>query len=299
MFVLAHLSDPPLGPLPQPRISELASKRLLGFVNWHLRRGRQHLSDVLAAWVADMKAAAPDHIAVTGDLVNIALPVEYEAARLWLESVGPPDRVSLVPGNHDIYVHATSGHARSLWDEYMRGDAGPAPTAPLHFPFVRRRGPVALIGVSTALPTFPLLATGKVGAQQIEGLAQCLAQLKHEALYRVVLIHHPPAGKENWRKRLADSGAVRCVLAEHGADLVIHGHHHLHSVEWIDGPSGRIPVVGVPSASIAQGSDDDPAAYHLFLVEGTPGAWRCELVMRGLAAGRAGIVELKRLTLGS
>ena len=297
MFVLAHLSDPHLGPLPPPRISELASKRLLGFVNWHLRRRRQHRFDVLAALVEDMKAAAPDHIAVTGDLVNIALPAEYEAARTWLESVGPPDRVSLVPGNHDIYVHATSGHARSLWDEYMRGDTGAVPKAPLHFPFVRRRGPVALIGISTALPTFPLLATGKVGAEQIEGLAHSLAQLKHEGLYRVVLIHHPPAGKEHWQKRLVDAAAVRRALREHGADLVLHGHHHLHAIEWIDGPSGRIPVVGVPSASVAHGSEDDPAAYHLFYVDGAPGAWRCELIMRGLAADGRGIVELKRLPL--
>src|SRR5258707_902058 len=296
MFVLAHLSDPHLGPLPQPRIAELAGKRLLGFVNWHLRRSRQHRLDVLAALVEDMKAAAPDHVAVTGDLVNIALPAEYKTARAWLESVGPPDRVSLVPGNHDIYVRATAGHARSLWDEYMRGDDD-APSSTEAFPFVRRRGPIALIGVSTALPTFPLLATGKVGAAQIEGLARSLAQLKREALYRVVLIHHPPAGKEHWQKRLVDSGAVRRVLGEHGADLVLHGHHHLHSVEWIDGPAGRIPVVGVPSASIIRGSEDDPAAYHLFRIDGAPGGWRCELIMRGLAAGRQGIVELKRLEL--
>lgn len=294
MFVLAHLSDPHLGPLPQPRLSDLAGKRLLGFVNWHLRRGRQHRRDVLHALVEDMKANAPDHIAITGDLVNIALPVEYGTARAWLESVGPPDRVTFVPGNHDVYVRATAGHARRLWNEYMRGDEGGAPPAPDPFPFVRRRGPVALVGVSTALPTFPLLATGKIGAEQTERLADILARLKQEAVFRVVLIHHPPAGKGHWQKRLVDAPAFRSVIEEHGADLVCHGHDHLHAVEWIEGPSSRIPVVGVPSASAATGSDDDPAAYHLFRIDGVPGAWRCEMIVRGVSGDHETIVERTR-----
>ena len=107
MFVLAHLSDPHLGPLPRPRLAELASKRLLGFVNWHLRRHACHRPDVLDALIADVSAAAPDHIAITGDLINIALEEEFGPARAWLDRVGAPDRVSFVPGNHDIYVRAT------------------------------------------------------------------------------------------------------------------------------------------------------------------------------------------------
>ena len=33
-FTLAHLSDPHLAPLPQPRATELLGKRALGYVNW-------------------------------------------------------------------------------------------------------------------------------------------------------------------------------------------------------------------------------------------------------------------------
>ena len=104
MFVLAHLSDPHLAPLPPPRLGELASKRLLGYLNWVRKRRAIHRRDVLAAIVADLHAAKPDHIAVTGDLVNIALPAEIANAAHWLEALGPPAQVSLVPGNHDAYV---------------------------------------------------------------------------------------------------------------------------------------------------------------------------------------------------
>ncbi len=296
MFLLAHLSDPHLGPLPATRIRDLANKRLLGFVNWHLRRGRQHRRDVLAALVEDLKANVPDHIAVTGDLVNLAMVAEYAPARAWLESLGDPCHVTLVPGNHDVYLRATAGHARHAWDDYMRGDGDAAAGA--EFPFVRRRGPLALVGLSTALPTFPLLATGKLGLAQLERLSGILDGLKREGLFRVVLIHHPPAGAGHWQTRLVDAGMLRDVLREHGADLVLHGHDHRHALEWVVGPDGRIPVVGVPSASVAQaGHDDDPAGYHLLRIDGDPGAWRCELVMRGLRRGEPGISELKRLML--
>ena len=59
MFVLAHLSDPHLAPLPQPRIGELASKRLLGYLNWRRGRGAVHRAEVLDAILSDLRAASP------------------------------------------------------------------------------------------------------------------------------------------------------------------------------------------------------------------------------------------------
>ncbi len=88
MFVLAHLSDPHLAPLPKPRWPELVGKRVTGYLNWRRRRQLIHRADVLARIIADLKSQWPDHIAVTGDLVNIALAGEYAPARGWLESLG-------------------------------------------------------------------------------------------------------------------------------------------------------------------------------------------------------------------
>ena len=80
MFTLAHLSDPHLAPLPAPRWRELIGKRVTGYINWQRRRRFIHDADVLAKIVADLKAQAPDHIAVTGDLTNIALPKKNSIA---------------------------------------------------------------------------------------------------------------------------------------------------------------------------------------------------------------------------
>src|SRR5438552_15712424 len=100
MFLLAHLSDPHLGPIPTPRVAELINKRGLGLINWYRKRHRHHRADVLGAIVADLQAQQPDHIAVTGDLVNISLDAEFARAAKWLDTLGQPRDGTPTPGKH-------------------------------------------------------------------------------------------------------------------------------------------------------------------------------------------------------
>ncbi len=157
MFVLAHLSDPHIPPLPEPPFGELVGKRATGYLNWKLRRGVHHSRAVLDRIIADLLAQRPDHIVVTGDLANLALETEFPETRKFLMQIGNGKLVSVVPGNHDAYVRATNGRYLVAWREYLTGDA-PA-THP--FPFLRRRGLIAFVGLSTAVPTFPFFATGR------------------------------------------------------------------------------------------------------------------------------------------
>jgi 3',5'-cyclic AMP phosphodiesterase CpdA len=295
MFVLAHLSDPHLGPLPKPRFAELAGKRAIGFFNWSRNRSRHHRTEVLAKIVDDLRGAKPDHVALTGDLLNIALLAEFAPAGEWLARLGTPAGVTLVPGNHDAYVRDVVDEAGRHWGDYMRGDEGA--NAWNGFPFLRRRGPLAIVGLSTAVPSAPFFATGRLGGEQLARYAELMLRLEREALFRVVLIHHPPAGLRARHKRLVDAAALVDVLRQRGADLVLHGHDHLHSVNWLEGPHGRIPVVGVPSSSETRDTPKrHPAAYNLYRIEGAPGAWRCEAISRGLRAD-LGVRELRRETL--
>jgi 3',5'-cyclic AMP phosphodiesterase CpdA len=295
MFVLAHLSDPHLAPLPRPAPFELMGKRLGGFINWHRKRRNFHLTAVLEQIVHDLKSRAADHIAVTGDLVNLSLAAEFRPARSWLEHLGNPHDVTLVPGNHDTYVRSKARHPQRHWADYMCGD-GPARPAEPTFPFVRRRGPVALIGLSTAVPTPPFRATGRLGPAQLARFAELCADLGREGVFRTVLIHHPPVIRPEWHNdRLLDGEAFLDVLKEHGAELVLYGHEHVHSLRWFDAPRRPVPAIGVPSASATLGGQYDPAAYNLYSIGGRPGAWQCEMVSRGLS--HEGIVELKRRVL--
>lgn len=300
MFVLAHLSDPHLSGIPRPRLREVAGKRVIGLVNWGLRRRREHRAEVLAALVEDLAAAHPDHIAVTGDLVNVALPGEFATAREFLARLGPPDRVTFVPGNHDAYVRSAVAQSGRHWGDYMRRETA-AESAPdlERFPFVRRRGAIALVGLSTAVPTGPLMATGRLGPAQVAALGEDLAALGQEGAFRVVLIHHPPVATAGDRmKRLLDAAAFRDAIARHGAELILHGHIHVHSLRWIDGPAGPVPIVGVPSASATE-RGHDRAAYNLYRIaqDGGGGGWRCEMVTRGFPPTGDAIEELDRRML--
>jgi 3',5'-cyclic AMP phosphodiesterase CpdA len=277
-FTLAHLSDPHLPPLPAARLRDLTGKRALGYLNWTRNRHKYHRRDVLDALVADIRAQRPDHIAVTGDLVNLALEAEFAPAQAWLEGVGTPGDVSVIPGNHDAYVRATRHHFVGTFGDYLRGDAE---ANAVSFPFVRRRGPIALIGVSSAVPTPPLMATGRLGRTQLQALDRVLAQLSAEQAFRVLLIHHPL--RSNSRvKRLTDSKALRALLQRHGVELILHGHDHIHSTMWFEGPAGKIPAIGVPSASALAHRHYPAAAYNLFSIERDGDTWRCEQTVRAI-----------------
>jgi 3',5'-cyclic AMP phosphodiesterase CpdA len=293
VFRLAHLSDVHLPPLPQPAIGELFSKRMLGYLNWTRNRHRIHQSDVLGALVADMQAQGPDHIAVTGDLVNLALEAEFMPAKAWLESVGPPRDVTVIPGNHDAYVRATRHHFTDMFEDYLRADTDEADSAA--FPFVRHRGPLALIGVSSAVPTLPLMATGRLGQAQLDALDRRLAKLSTEDAFRVLLVHHPLQSGARM-KRLTDSKALRAVLKRRGVELVLHGHDHIHSTVWLDGVDRQIPAVGVPSASALAHGHYPAAAYNLFSITRNGNQWRCVQTVRAIDADFK-IRQIKQVTL--
>ncbi len=275
MFTLAHLSDLHLA--SAPRGSQLLSKRGLGYINWLRKRQKIYRPEVLDALTRDLKTQAFDHVAVTGDLVNFSLPDEYARARDWLKTLGNARDITAMPGNHDVYVRGVEQMPAEYWGDYMRGDDGLD-----RFPFVRRRGDIALIALSTGLPTGPFMATGRLGARQLSRFAETLDQVRDR--FRIVLIHHPPCSRlRRYFRRLVDAAALRRVLAEKGAELLLHGHDHRYSLVWLDGPNGeKIPAVGVPSASAAAPhGDEGAAAYHLFNIErigdGTK-TWRCEMV---------------------
>jgi len=288
MFTLAHLSDAHLAPMPVPDFAAIRFKQFAGYVNWLRSRRFIHRIDVLAKITADIAAQKPDHIVMSGDIANISLPFEFSRGHDWLATLGTAESVSVVPGNHDIYVPGAAELAQRHWGAHMRGDAGES------FPYVRRRGPVALIGLCSGVPTQLFFASGTLGSEQLKKLAVLLDRLKSDGLFRLVIVHHPPISQSSWRKRLTDAAELMRVIAAHGAELLIHGHDHVPMLNWLDGPDEtRVPAVGVPSASSAPGKGKADAGYNLYRIDGTPSGWHCDMVARGL--GPAGdVVELRR-----
>jgi len=280
-FRLAHLSDLHLGPMPRVSPRALMNQRVLGYLSWQRRRYQVHRREVLDALVQDLRDASPDHVAVTGDLVNISLPAEFVQAAVWLKQLGGPDWVTVIPGNHDAYVEVKWREAWAHWSDYMCGDDGPKGEAETDaFPFLRRRGAVALLGLSTAVATPPTFATGRLGRRQLRALGGMLDGLD-DALCRVVLLHHPPvATMTDYRRRLVDADAFAEVLRRERVDLVLCGHQHIFQLGALASGDRSIPVVGAPSASLHGGDRHHEGGYLIYDLERADDGWQIDLELR-------------------
>ena len=257
------------------------NKRVTGYVSWHRHRRSVHDPRVLTALSADLQALAPDHTVVTGDLTNLALPVEFDQATDWLAELGPPDEVSVIPGNHDAYIAVPWHLSFGRLSAYMAQSEENLKTEEKSFPFVRKIGRTAIVGVSSAVPTRWFSAAGAIGSSQLERLRTILHELGEAGLFRVVLIHHPPIdGSARVRKQLRDGAGFRRVIADAGAELVLHGHNHRFDQGEVNTPAGSAPVIGVPSASAWPKHGCKPAAFHLYLINPTPDGWQVQMDVR-------------------
>lgn len=283
MITLAHVSDLHASDPSRAGLAQLCNKRLLGWLSWQYKRRHRYKRHVAEALVADLAEQPTDHVAMTGDLTNISLPYEFEIGAKILRAMGPPEDLTLVPGNHDAYVPVRYERAWSLWSDYLVSDAGEAAAEgepdplyhrafPAPLPTVRVRGPLAIVGVCTAVTTGPGLASGRVGRSQLDRLATVLRDLRKRDLCRVVLAHHPVVDDHISRRRAcADSAALREVISAAGAELVLHGHNHRSEFHRLQTVDGEIPVVGVRSGSYAGPNKKKTAQYHLYEIERASG----------------------------
>ncbi|MAT65593.1 MAG: metallophosphoesterase [Gammaproteobacteria bacterium] len=292
--VLAQLSDPHL-PLPvRIPLTEVFNKRLLGLLSWYTGRRRRYRPETLAALVADLRVQAPDWITVSGDLTNLGLEREFRQARDWLDRLAAPERLLVVPGNHDATVAGAWQRGAPWWEPYWRGDEAPGADLDAAFPTLRRRGPLALIGLSTAIASPAGRAVGEVGSAQRERLTRLLRQTRSEGLCRVLILHHPLlAGTVKSRKRLLDGEALCALLAAEGVELVIHGHGHRSHHLQLETRDGAAPVIGVPSASSARA---EYAAYHLYRIRPTADGWSLELEVRRWQPQDGRVESAERIT---
>lgn len=268
MFRLAHLSDPHVRDFTGAQLRDFFGKRAVGGLNLLLFRRRKHRPELLQAMQADLRTRSVDHLAITGDLSNLSLESEWRAAARWIEGLGwGAERITVVPGNHDAYVEQAvrSGGFERLFAPYLQADVRSADQT---YPFVRVRGEVALVGVSTCVPTGDLAAWGQIGEAQLARLERVLSAPELAGKTRVLLLHHPPvAHRPPENRNLRDRAALCSLLARTGCELVLHGHDHRDEFAQLDGPTGTIPVFGVGSASYS-GSAERRSRYSIYEIEG-------------------------------
>ncbi len=300
-FSLAHISDPHMAFLDNIKPQELFNKRMYGYINWKLRRAAEHREDIITVLLSDLRETDPDHIAVTGDLTNLGLPIEFQKTKYFLRSLGAPSKVTVVPGNHDTYIQTDWESTFTHWVDYMVSDNAKQPavsaTGFSHiFPSLRVRGSTALIGVCSARPSPIFLAIGSIGSNQLKKLARVLEETGKQGLFRIILIHHPPvSGIVSSRKRLTDALEFRSAVARYGVELVLCGHAHRTTQGCLKTPAGVAPVIGLPSVSALGHKPQRRARYNIYRITPKTNGWEVLLSTRILSPDKKRfIAESKR-----
>lgn len=266
---IAHLSD--LHVAAAVELGRIWNKRLTGYANLVLRRGRAHRLELLEAVAEGVARSGADHVIISGDLTNLALEAEFELARGFLQRhlQLPASEVSIVPGNHDVYT-------RGAWraGRFARYFA-PNATSDLpeigvelpvgRFPFVRLRGPMAIIGLCSAVPRPPFVASGRLGEAQLDALRRALAHPEVTARTPVVVLHHSPFDRptalRQFQEGLKDAAALRAVVQSAKAGAVVFGHFHRRQRRWLGaGPE----AFQATSASLAHDDPDRAAGFNLY-----------------------------------
>lgn len=276
---IAHCSDLHLLSHDGARWLELANKRWIGAMNLLSNRSRHYHVAAFDAMVEDLNALRVDHVLCTGDITNLALRQEFAFARGKFDALALGTHgVTCIPGNHDAYVQEGVGLFAEMfgdfatpddgwrWGEETRQGAGDD----LHWPIVRVRGHLAIIGCSTSRQTPWFTAYGRLGAGQLARLEAALRDPRLAGKVRLVAIHHPPAGKRATSRirGLRDHAEFAGVLSRGGAELVVHGHEHRDMHETLAGPGGRaIPVRGIASGTYFHNKPDRTARYRIFDID--------------------------------
>ncbi len=281
-FCFTHLTDPHLSSLESVNFKQLLNKRILGYLSWKTRRQHHHLPSMLEALVHDMKTIEPDHVVISGDLTHIGLPDEFDQVANWLPSVGTPEQVTVIPGNHETYAKSTWQQSFAKWQDYLASDATLPDNKIVDFPTLRIRNQIAFIGLNSAYASAPFLATGKLGNKQLTKLEHLLEQTKQLGLFRVVIVHHPPIlGICKWRKRLIDAEQLQMVFQQHGAELVLYGHTHKTTYRELTTRIGNTPLVSVSSASSISNEPIRRASYSVFRInKNQSGEWQLSTHIR-------------------
>jgi 3',5'-cyclic AMP phosphodiesterase CpdA len=272
---IAHVSDlHVLAPLGVELRRVLFNKRVTGYANLLMKRARvyrrEYLLSVLAA-----AAAEADQLVVTGDITNLSLEGEYAEARHLLDEIARTTEVTVVPGNHDIYLPAVLRERRFLhhFDPFMRSDLpGLAVDLPAgRFPIVKLRGPAAIIGLTSAVPRPPFVSAGFLGHDQLAALAQILEHPEVARRTAVVLVHHSPFDYrfrlEQLRGGLVDARSLRETLSPLAHGLVLYGHLHVRRRARLATRSGAVEALCATAAALDHPDARVRAGCNLYQLE--------------------------------
>ncbi len=209
------------------------------------RRARRYVKapETVARLIAEGLRQGADHVILSGDLTALAVDEEFAQARKALGDLADrPDRLTLVPGNHDIFTPGSRDKKRfERWFGHLLDSDLPELRAEGPWPHVRFVGDdVAIVGLCSArVPPVPGIAAGRVEDAQLRALEKICAHHRVRGRSIHVVVHHAPLrwdGKEDRPGHgLADARALLDVCARGGVAAIHCGHIHFRYAHQVAG----------------------------------------------------------------
>jgi len=198
-----------------------------------------------------------DHLLVTGDVTLSGETSEFERAAELLAPWAGAGKLTVLPGNHDVW----SWDAAASW-RFLRvlGPDGRGMKKPFAaYPLAVELSPeVTLVALDTARwGEDPRSAPGAVGSEQLAAARELVKGAVQAGRAVVLALHHHltippervPSDRKLARMPLADAYKVVRLVAEVPVAAVLHGHRHVHFRLDLPGPQGPTPVICAGSAS--------------------------------------------------
>ena len=266
---IAQLSDLHILDLESVRAGDFMSKRITGGLNLLTRRRNAHPLDLAERLVADVEELSPDHVVVTGDVTNLSLPGEFQRAHRLLRPLGGYERLTVIPGNHDVYTEGASRQQRfeSYFGELLFGTT----ESPLHvYPAIKDLGEILVVGLCSAFPTPLFTSYGRVGDEQLLRVESELSSGKYDGHFKIALVHHNLHKRSAWKEAssaLRDRSDVIARLLALGFDMILHGHSHQAHRFAVSRDDHTMLVIGSGSSTWNTADPDRAARYNIYTVE--------------------------------
>ncbi len=225
---IIHFSDIHMGGLTHDPTA-LFDKRLLGMVNYYLRRHRHLHPEYVERAISRILALAPDLVICSGDITCIGSREEFAMARRRLAPLvrNTSFRFVYIPGNHDHYVPRHRCH-RELHDTFafLNNNRFGLPDLPLE---IERPG-LRLFLLNECGPTSPLSSAGHLPQDSAVKLEAWLREPRKPGEKRLIVGHYPLRQADNrqlsWRRRLYGAEPLETALAQGTVDILLCGHIH-------------------------------------------------------------------------
>lgn len=273
-YRFVQLSDLHLSNIGAPNPIKLANKRILGYLSWLKRKRTSHQKWILDCALESMQHLDIDYHLITGDLTHIGLEHEFIECRQWLNKLSSAENMIVIPGNHDLYIDTKWAQSFAHWEDLMCDDSTLLPKIKQKtagqkleqiYPQVRVRGNVAFIALSSIYPAPWFKATGRINEQQIMRLKFVLKDPALASCFKVLLLHHPVTMTHTAkRKCLLNSDRLRDLLQQYPVQIVLHGHGHTSTIDYLENNNIRTPVIGMASSSCTSEKQNQRAEYKLF-----------------------------------